>query len=329
LPTENAPGSKEAPGDDVSMNEGMALSFFDFSRAHTRRSLTLLAIGAILGLAIAGYGLFTAQGTATRGMPAEAIATVNGRLILRTDFVTQVQTQFGVPFAESTPAQRQRVLDDMIAEELMVQRGLDADLASYDPEVRQALVNGVELQIFADVLARQPSDEQLKAYYAAHRSKYVRDGIMRMRDLMIPTGSAPDDAFHIAGEAAEALRHGMALEHAMKQFGLQDSRKLLDSGHIDTGDIFDFSAKARLDPKVFETTVRVKAGEISDAVIAGDGVHIVVMLAREPPRQRGLAEVSNEVWTDLKKDAQDQVRAGNLKYLASKADIRIAEPKWN
>jgi parvulin-like peptidyl-prolyl isomerase len=305
------------------------LSFLDFSQAHTRRSLTLLAIGALIGLAIAGYGLFTAQGTATHSIPAEAIATVNGRLILRTDFVTQVQTQFGVPFAESTTAQRQRVLDDMIAEELMVQRGLDADLASYDPEVRQALVNGVELQIFADVLARQPSDEQLKAYYAAHRAKYVRDGIMQMRDLMIPAGSAPNEALQVAAKAAESLRHGTALDAAMRQFGLQDSRKLLDSGHIDTGDIFDFSAKARLDPKVFETAVRLKAGEVSEPVVAGDGVHVVVMQKREPPRQREFAEVSNEVWTDLKKDAQDQVRAGNLKYLASKADIRIAEPGWN
>ncbi len=305
------------------------MSFLDFSQAHTRRSLTLLAIGALTGLAIAGYGLFTAQGTATHSIPAEAIATVNGRLILRTDFVTQVQTQFGVPFAESTAAQRQRVLDDMIAEELMVQRGLDADLASYDPEVRQALVNGVELQIFADVLARQPSEEQLKGYYAAHRAKYVRDGIMQMRDLMIPAGSAPDEALHVAAKAAESLRHGTALDTAMKQFGLQDSRKLLDSGHIDTGDIFDFSAKARLDPRVFETAARMKAGDVSDPVVAGDGVHIVVMQKREPPRQREFAEVSNEVWTDLKKDAQDQVRAGNLKYLASKADIRIAEPRWD
>jgi parvulin-like peptidyl-prolyl isomerase len=73
----------------------------------------------------------------------------------------------------------------------------------------------------------------------------------------------------------------------------------------------------------------MKAGDVSDPVVAGDGVHVVVMQKREPPRQREFAEVSNEVWTDLKKDAQDQVRAGNLKYLASKADIRIAEPRWD
>jgi hypothetical protein len=308
------------------------LSFLDFSQAHTRRSLTLLAIGALVGLAIAGYGLFTAQGTATRGMPSEAIATVNGRLILRTDFVTQVQTQFGVPFAETTEAQRQRVLDDMVAEELMVQRGLEADLASYDPEVRQALVNGVELQIFADVLARQPTEEQLQDYYEKHKPRYVRDGIMQLRDLMIPAGAGSqqsnEQALPIAAQATAALRHGKPLEAVMSAFGLRDSRKLLDSGHIDLGDVFDFSAQARLDPRVFAVASQLTAGQTSDPVIAADGVHVVVMTKRDPPHQRPFSEVRNEVWTDLKKDAQDQVRKGNLKYLAGKADIRIAEKKW-
>jgi len=297
------------------------LSFFDFSQAHSRRSLTLLAIGALVGLAIAGYGLFTAQGTATRSFPAEAIATVNGRLILRTDFVTQVTTQFGVTFAESTEAQRQRVLDDMVAEELMVQRGLDADLASYDPEVRQALVNGVELQIFADVLARQPTEQQLTEYYEKNKARYVRDGVMQLRDLV--SSDVPG-----AGKAVAALRHGKALDAVMNDYGLRDSRKLLDSGHVDLGDVFDFSAKARLDAPVFAAAAKLSAGQTSDPIVASDGAHIVVMVKREPPRQRPFSEVRNEVWADLKKDAQDQVRKGNLKYLAGKADIRIAENKW-
>jgi parvulin-like peptidyl-prolyl isomerase len=232
-----------------------------------------------------------------------------------------VQTQFGATFGESTEAQRQRVLDDMIAEELMVQRGLDADLASYDPEVRQALVNGVELQIFADVLARQPSDEQLIAYYEKNKAKYVRDGVMQLRDLV------SDDA-PAAGKAVVALRHGKALDAVMSEFGLRDSRKLLDSGHVDLGDVFDFSAKARLDAPVFAVASTLSAGQTSDPVLCSDGAHIVVMMKREPPRQRPFAEVRNEVWTDLKKDAQDQVRNGNLKYLTGKADIRIAEKKW-
>jgi hypothetical protein len=36
--------------------------FFDVSKPSVRRSMVLLAIGALIGLLIAGYGLFTATG---------------------------------------------------------------------------------------------------------------------------------------------------------------------------------------------------------------------------------------------------------------------------
>ena len=308
------------------------MSLIDFSQANTRRSLLLLATGALVGLAIAGYGLFTASGTATRAVPPEAIATVNGRLILRTDYVTQVQTQFGITFKESTREQRERVLQDMIDEELMVQRGLEADLASYDPEVRQALVNGVELQIFADVLAQQPSDAQLKDYYDKHKDRYVRDGIMMVRDLVVPIEGSrtPEQAEQIAHEAIAVFRKSKTIDHPLvdallPKLGLTDSRKLLDSGHIDTGNIFDFSAKARLDPSVFAAAAKLEPGQVSEPVVATDGgVHIVVMIQRAPPLQRQYADVGNEVWADLKKDAQQQVRSANLKYLQTKAAVLSA-----
>ena len=67
--------------------------FFDISKPSVRRSMILLASGALIGLAIAGYGLFTAKGTRSRTVPPEAVALVNQRQILRSDFMTQTQTQ--------------------------------------------------------------------------------------------------------------------------------------------------------------------------------------------------------------------------------------------
>jgi len=296
------------------------------ARPDPHRSLLLLAIGAVSGLALAGYGLFTAKGTRTHVVPPEAIALVNQRPILRSDFMTQVQTQFSVRFADSTAAQRGRVLEDMIAEELMVQRGLEVDLPSFDPDVRQALVAGVELQLFADVLAQRPTDAELRAYYEQHRAKYVRDGIMRLRDLKLPPSPArPGRADpETARQAVAALRRGAPLEQVMAQYGLADSRRLLDSGHVDLGDVFDFAARARLEPPVFAAAAGLGAGQISDPVSASDGVHVIVMLARTFPAQRGFEEVSNEVWRDLGEEAKSRVREANLKYLRSKADIQLA-----
>jgi parvulin-like peptidyl-prolyl isomerase len=296
-------------------------SALDFTKVHTRRSLILLSIGAVIGIGVAGYGLFTAKGTRVHSVPPEAMALVNQRPILRSDFITQVQTQYSVRFADTTAAQRQKVLDDMIDEELMMQRGLEVDLPSFDPDVRAALVAGVELQLFADVLAQKPDDAQLQAYYAAHRANYIRDGVMQVRDLVVGADPKSD-----AAAAVAALRHGAALATVMQQFNLADSRRLLDSGRVDTGDVFDFAARARLDPAVFNAARQLASGQVSDPVRAADGLHIVVMVRRVAPVQRGFAEVSNEVWRDVSEDAKRRVRANNLRYLRSKADIQVAAP---
>ena len=297
------------------------------SRPNPRRSLALLAVGAALGLALAGYGLFTAQGTRLSRVPPEAMALVNQRPVLRSDFMTQLQTQYSVPFSQATPEQRHQVLEDMIDEELMVQRGLEIDLPSYDPDVRAALVAGVELELYANVLAQRPTEADLRAYYESHRAKYIRDGVMQLRDLLLaPTTERGAGAcLEAARAAADALRQGTPLETVMARYQLADSRKLLDSGHVDLGDVFDFAARARLDPAVFAAATRLASGEVSDPVITADGVHLVLMVKRVPPSQRPFAEVTNEVWRDVSDDAKRRVRAATLKYLRSRADIQIGQ----
>jgi parvulin-like peptidyl-prolyl isomerase len=291
--------------------------FFDVSKASVRRSMALFASGAIIGLLIAGYGLFTARGTRSHGVPAEAVALVNQRPILRSDFMTQTQSQFALPFGETTTAQRQQTLEAMIDEELMMQRGLEIDLPSYDPDVRNALVAGVELEVTADVLARQPTDEELQQYYQQHQDRYASEGVMQLRDLL-----APDE--DRAALAAEALRHDRPLEAVIRQYGLVDSRRFLDAGHIDTGDIFQFAVRAKLDEVLYAAAAPLRSGEVSAPVTRGDGVHLIVMLKHRFPVPQTFEEASNRVWSDLKQDAQAKVRAANLAYLRSRAEILIA-----
>ena len=85
-------------------------------RIGPRRSLIFYAAGAALGLGLAGFALFTAHGTSVRSFPAEDVATVNGRHILRSDFMTQIQVESGVPYAQASRAQREKVLGEMVDE---------------------------------------------------------------------------------------------------------------------------------------------------------------------------------------------------------------------
>jgi len=290
------------------------------SQVNPRRSLILFAIGAILGLGIAGFGLFTAAGTKISGVPAEDIALINGRHILRSDFITQAQIETALPYDQTTKEQRLKVLNEMIDEEVLVQRGLEVDLAASDPDVRMAEVNGVQLQVDADVIAQQPSDEQLQAYYKAHQDKYAAEGIMALRDLVI----RPDDnttaaqALEKANMAAEAFRKGGDSDNVAATYSMKDS------GKLDRGDLFDFAVRIKLSPALYAAAEKLNARQASEPIKEGDDFHVLLMEKRQAPPERSFAEARDAVLQDYKKDEQARVETANLKYLKSKADIQLA-----
>jgi parvulin-like peptidyl-prolyl isomerase len=286
-----------------------------------RRSLVLFACGALIGLAFAGYSLFTAKGTRTSTVPPEAMVLINGRPILRSDFTTQVQTQFSMPFDQSSPAQRREVLHDMIAEELSVQRGVEIDLASFDPDVRASLVAGVELEVTANVLAQQPTQGQMRQWYGKHKEKYASDASFRLRDFVARTGTTRDAAKAMADatQAVAALRSGRSPEQVAKAFGLEDS------GSVDTGMVFDFAAKAKLEAPVYAAASRLAAGGVSDPVATADGVHVVVMIEHHASEPQAYEAVADRVWADYKKEAKDQVLRSNVDFLRNRADVQLSD----
>jgi parvulin-like peptidyl-prolyl isomerase len=288
--------------------------------------MVLLAIGALLGLAIAGYGLFTAKGTRSRSVPPEDLALVNNRPILRSDFMTQVQTEFAAPFAESTPVQRAKVLQEMVAEELQVQRGLEIDLPSFDPDVRAALAAGMQLEVTADVLAQQPTEQELRAYYEAHKDRYVGEGVLRMRDLVAKSGAAAAAGQPMANaqQVVTALRAGMPVEQAVQRYRLQDSGALMAAGHVDTDEIFEFAAREKLAREIYAAAATLQGGQVSEPIRQSDGVHVVVMLEHRMPVRKDYAAAADQVWTDYKNEAQARVREANVRYLRSRADILLS-----
>lgn len=277
------------------------------------RSLVLSAVGAIFGLVLAGYTLFTAKGTSGGGLPPEDVALVNQRPILQSDFVTQTQLETGAAFKDASQADRRKVLGEMIDEELLVQRGLDVDLAASDPDVRSALVAGVNLQVDADILAAPPEEAALRRYFAEHHDRYAIDGSMDLRDWVMP--AAARDA---AQAAVAALRANTPLDEIVKRFDLHESGKL---GH---GDNYDFGVKAKLGDALYTVAAKLGDGQVADPVADGSVLHVIYMVKRKPIIERDFEAARDTVWQDYQRDARTRVEQANLAFLKSKADIVIA-----
>jgi parvulin-like peptidyl-prolyl isomerase len=279
----------------------------------SRRSFVFMGSGALLGLLMAGYSLFTARGTSTLAVPPEDVALVNQQPISRIDYLQQLQTLYGVDLEHATAAQRRRVLDDMIREELFVQRGKELDVASTDPDVRSAMVNSVEQEIAADALTAQPSEAQLRGYYAAHRARYASEGVMNVRNYVF----APGDA-KAAVEAAAALRSGVPGPAVLAKWPASDSGKTND-------DEFYFAAKIHLGDKLFESAKDLPDGGVSAPIEQADGIHVLHMLKNKRPVPFDYAAARDRVLTDFRNEAIGHLRTGDEGFLRKRANVLIAD----
>jgi hypothetical protein len=271
----------------------------------SRRSFVFLGSGALLGLLMAGYSLFTARGTSTLIVPPEDVALVNQQPISRSDYLQQLQTLYGIDLDHATAVQRRRVLDDMIREELFVQRGKELDVASTDPDVRAAMVSSVEQEIAADALTAQPSETQLRGYYAAHRGRYASEGVMSVRDYVF----APGDS-KAAAEAAAALRSGAPGPAVLAKWGDEE---------------FYFAAKIHLGDSLFEAARNLPDGGVAAPIGRADGIHVLYMLKNKRPVPFDYAAARDQVLTDFRNDAIGHLRTGDEAFLRKRANVLVAD----
>jgi parvulin-like peptidyl-prolyl isomerase len=279
--------------------------------------MILCALGAIIGLAIAGVGLFSARGTATRNVPPEDIALVNQRPVLRSDFVTQLESETGETFDQTTRAEKLKVLGEMIREELLVQRGLELDFAETDQGTRNALAMAMDQQALAEATTSQPSEQQLRDFYQKNPTRYASDGILTVRHLLIPanSGTAQQRA-QKARDVVAALRASTPVEQVISRYGLTEPRN--------DGDEFYFAARIHLGDALFVAALKLQPGEVTEPMQATDGLHVVKVLQDKVPVPLTFERARLQVLTDFKNAQQERLMTNTMKFLQERAKILIA-----
>ena len=295
--------------------------FWDFKSVNPLRSMLCFGLSAAIGLGIAGFGLFTAKGTTTHVVPPENVALVNQRPILRTDFIAQAEAELGKSFGEATMAERLKVLDEMLREELFVQRGLELDFPGTDPDTRTALVAAVEQQVVADVTTHQPADSELEKYFEDNRANYATEGTMTLHNLMLPKAKASGPAaMATVQKAVDALRAHMPVEEVAKTYGLQE----LVPEHA-SDEQFYFAEKIHLGEPLYERALLLNDGEVSDPIATDDGIHVIQMVKQVKPLPLTFDRVRSQVLNDYVTAEKKRLEDSDLRYLRDKADILIAE----
>lgn len=184
-------------------------------------STKVLALGAVAGAILAAVSIL--QKPPTKTLPDYAVASVNGTYILRADYdralagVTEALTKEEGP-SEATQSLKQRTIDRLIEEELLVQRALDLGLPEKDPQMRAQLSARV-LEMVANAQEGDdvPDDKTLRAFHEKEPGRFRLSGRFRVDVIFfaVPQDASPKqdaDTLERAKEIHKRLGQGERFE---------------------------------------------------------------------------------------------------------------------
>ena len=284
------------------------------------RGSVLLAIGAGAGIALAATGLVASGVTRGRGLPPGAVARVNGALLRADDYTRSLDALERDRRGGAEPADRGFVLDRLIDEELLVQRGLELGLARQDARVRRDLTAAVIDAVVTEHEDGTPPDADLEAFYRRERDFFARPGRLRVRQLWCRADTAADapSAEARARAAAASLRAGEDFAGVRVRLGDPEIAPLPDA-LLSPAKLLD-----HLGPTALRAALELEAGAVSDPVRSATGYHVLQVVEREaewvPPRE----EIGDEVVAEYRRRRGERALRAYLDGLRARADVEIA-----
>jgi len=268
-------------------------------------SLGWLVAGACVGLLAAAYGLLERADDGA-GLPEHAVARVGEALITADEFersVARLESSYGQTLDD---AQRARVLEQIIDEELLVQRGIELGMPASESTVRTAIVQSLIASVTADADAADPDDETLRAFYNENASDYTYASAMTL-EAWVTDDQQLALAF-VEGGGAEAAPGGLQPLPGLPTAPAPPERLRMFVGPA--------IAAAAADMPVGEARVFARQGRW----------YVVRVKRRDASTLADLDSVRSQVLLDYRRDLADRRLAAYVDDLRTTTGVVVALP---
>lgn len=286
----------------------------------TARVLLWVSAGAGIGLAALGV---TRSGESAAPRPQGAIAVVNGQTISQ---------EFFARFAGAVAAElksvsldtegRRRLLQRMVDEELLLQRGVALELHRHEPTARRSIVAALIASVTADAEVEEPDEETLRTFYAENVDRFTRPGRLTLDVALVAAAGKPEAlCFREAQEIARRIRAGEDFASMRRELG-DPMVAELPGGSLRVETIRQY-----LGATVARTATLLSVGEVSDPIRGAAGYYVLGLRERLPGEIAPFEEVKAEVRGEYLRDRGDEALRAYLADLRDAAEIRILDPE--
>ena len=232
------------------------------------------------------------------------------KLAIPAEKLTRAQAEFRKQF--SSPDQYQQYLQaEMHGSEQQLRQQMRRSLL-----IEQVLKTDVELR-------SSVSPAELQAHYEKNPARFQQGETFTIQSISVmpPLKPTADQAKEARRKAEDALRQAKATK-SYREFGLLAEKISEDDYRVNMGD-HKVVPSDKLSPAVVKTLQTMQSGQISGLIQMESAYTIIRLNENTPARKKPLAEVKNELKTELQKEKYEKLRSNLAKQLRAKAKIEV------
>ena len=286
----------------------------------------LLIIAILIGVSLIIYELLNESFDQLSLEASKSVATVNGESISEEQFLKYAINLDANLDSEEDINILELLLERMIEEELLVQRGIELSLHKNDIEVRKTIIQQV-IAFIIQVEDAQPDEEELINYFQKNINKYKPTELIHVNSIFVESnnegsillGSEYDFKsqkdlfdkiysqlnFKSFSEVKNEFNQPQIVELPNKTINLKDCRLYLNN-------------------KVCNEIILLENEEISQPIFYQNGYFIFQMIEKKHAEIDGnfFEKVRDKVLFDYLNQKDDQKLIDYIKYLKNNADIK-------
>lgn len=183
-----------------------------------------------------------------------------------------------------------QLFDQFLDEELLVRLAVDRGLAKPDGSGSAAVRRrAIDALLAADL--KEPGDEEMAAYYQAHREEFARPERVRLRQILTQDRATAERALRELARGAD--------------FG-EVARQLSRDPSAASGGFQGELAREDLPPGFADVIFSLQPGEVSRLIPAEYGFHIFQVVSRSPAEVVPLEAARAEIAERLRQERADR-----------------------
>lgn len=275
-----------------------------------RLATYLLIGGAVLGLGAAMWSALGVSDALTKY--ADAVAVVDGIPVPRAVYDSAIEGLASAKRNPLTEAEKREALDRIIDEELLLRRALELGLAESDPASRKALVNAMLQFTVADAAKLEPTEEQLRAFYA-DRPKLIAPQPL----LTVRATSFPNTELDRIARVQTAMKDGKDFEAAVAT--ADGELILLPKGPVVPAKIAEYAGAS-----IRDIALTLEKGQTAGPIEVGRRVVYVHLIDRVDAPSPPLEQVREIVAEEWRKRTSEDAFESYVRGLRAKARVTFA-----